>query len=406
MDVKSVFLYGRIDEEVYVCQPPGFEDPRFPNHVCKLDKALYGLHQAPRKWYETLSSFLLANHFKRGTIDKTLFFKKSNQHIMLAQIYVYDIIFGSTDESLCKEFESLMKSKFEMSSMGELTFFLGLQLKQTPTGIFISQSKYVKDILERFKLTDCKALGTPMSKTTSLSPDLEGEDIDQHQYRAIIGSLMYLTASRPNIMFATCLCARFQANPKASHMLAVKRIFRYLKGAPDLGLCKKSISGGCQFLGSRIVSWQCKKQSCVSTSTAEAEYIAASSCCAQVIWIQNQMKDYGVELFNTPIQIDNSSAISITNNPIKHSNTKHIDIKYHFIRDCEEKKLTHLVKVDTEHNLADLFTKSFDEGRFRCHTSEDNFPSEVLNFRYIITSEAKSSETFIQKKVSSEEQFK
>ncbi|KAD2393974.1 hypothetical protein E3N88_40951 [Mikania micrantha] len=293
MDVKSAFLYGKIDEEVYVCQPPGFEDPKFPDHVCKLDKGLYGLRQAPRKWYETLSSFLLANNFKRGTIDKTLFFKKSDQHIMLVQIYVDDIIFGSTNESLCKDFESLMKSKFEMISMGELTFFLGLQVKQTPTGIFISQSKYVKDILERFKLSDCKALGTPMSKTTSLSPDLEGEDVDQHQYRAMIGSLMYLTASRPDIMFATCVCARFQANPIVSHMLAVKRIFRYLKGASSLGLwyprnedfqfmaytdndyggcniSKKSTSGGCQFLGSRIMSWQCKKQSCVSTSTAEA----------------------------------------------------------------------------------------------------------------------------------------
>ncbi|KAD4180043.1 hypothetical protein E3N88_28634 [Mikania micrantha] len=393
MDVKSAFLYGKIEEEVYVCQPPGFEDPKFPDHVCKLDKALYGLHQAPRKWYETLSSFLLSNNFRRGTIDKTLFFKKSNQHIMLVQIYVDDIIFGSTNESLCKDFESLMKSKFEMSSMGELTFFLGLQVKQTPTGIFINQSKYVKDILERFKMSDCKALGTPMSKTTSLGPDLEGEDVDQHQYRAMIGSLMYLTASRPDIMFATCVCARFQATPKVSHLLAVKRIFRYLKGAPNLGLwyprnddfqfiaytdsdyggcniSKKSTYGGCQFLGSRIVSWQCKKQSCVSTSTAKAEYIAASSCCAQVIWIQNQMKDYGVDLFNTPILIDNSSAISITNNPVKHSKTKHIDIKYHFIRDCAEKKLIHLVKVDSEHNLADLFTKAFDEGRFRSSASD------------------------------------
>ncbi|KAD4178523.1 hypothetical protein E3N88_27114 [Mikania micrantha] len=381
MDVKSAFLYGRIDEEVYVCQPPGFEDPKFPDHVCKLDKALYGLHQAPRKWYETLSSFMLANNFKRGTIDKTFFFKKSNQHIMLVQIYVDDIIFGSTNESLCKDFESLMKSKFEMSSMGELTFFLGLQVKQTPTGIFINQSKYVKNILERFKFTYRKALG--------LSPDLEEEDVDQHQYRAMIGSLMYLTASRPDIMFATCLCARFQANPKVSHMLAVKRIFRYLKGAPglvlwyprnedfqfmaytdsDYGGCnisKKSTSGGCQFLGSRIVSWQCKKLSCVSTSTAEAEYIVASSCCAQ---------------------IDNSSAISITNNPVKHSKTKHIDIRYHFIRDYAEKKLIHLVKVDTEHNLADLFTKAFDEGRFR---PTHNLPAELsadndANFAPIIS---------------------
>ncbi|KAD2394329.1 hypothetical protein E3N88_41306 [Mikania micrantha] len=268
MDAKSVFLYGKIDEEVYVCQPPGFEDPKFTNYVCKLDKALYGLHQAPIKWYETLSSFLPLNNFKRGTIDKTLFFKKSNQRLMLVQIYVYDIIFGSTNESLCKDFEALMKSKFEMSSMGELTFFPGQQVKQTPTGIFINQSKYVKDILERFNFTYCKALGIPMSKTTSLGPDLEVEDVDQHQYRAMIGSLIYLKgASSVGLWY-----------PRNEYFL----FMAYTDS--DYGGCnisKKSTSEGCQFLGSRIVSWQCKKQTCVYTSTAEAEYIAESNCCAQ-----------------------------------------------------------------------------------------------------------------------------
>jgi hypothetical protein len=388
MDVKSAFLYGKIDREVYVSQPPGFEDPKFPQKVYKLDKALYGLHQAPRAWYETLSQFLLSHNFRRGTIDKTLFIKKVGLDILLVQIYVDDIIFGSTKESLCKGFEKLMHSRFEMSSMGEINFFLGLQVKQKPEGIYISQSKYVHDILERFGFTDCKSAVTPISTSTSLTADSEGESVDQHQYRAMIGSLMYLTASRPDIMFPVCLCARFQAAPKVSHLMAVKRIFRYLKGAPKLGLLyprgsdlnlygytdsdyggcnlhKKSTSGGCQFLGRRLISWQCKKQTCVSTSTAEAEYIAASSCCAQILWIQNQMMDYGLTFMNTPIMIDNKSAISITNNPVKHSKTKHIDIRYHFIRDCAEKKLIRLVKVHTNEQYADLFTKPFDSNRFR-----------------------------------------
>lgn len=387
MDVKSAFLYGSIDEEVYVCQPPGFENPLHPDKVYKLKKALYGLHQAPRAWYDTLSTYLLANDFERGVIDKTLFIKKKKKDTLLVQIYVDDIIFGSTNDLMCKEFEDLMHKSFKMSSMGELTFFLGLQVKQKKEGIFISQSKYVKDILEKYGLSDTKTASTPMETHKQITADLEGEDVDVHHYRSMIGSLMYLTASRPDIMFPVCVCARFQVNPKQSHFLAVKRIFRYLKGQPRLGLWypyessfdliaysdsdlgganmdRKSTSGGCQFLGSRLVSWQCKKQTTVSLSTTEAEYIAAASCCSQVLWIQNQMLDYGVTFLHTPIFIDNNSAISIINNPVKHSKTKHIEIRFHFIRDCNEKKLIQVTKVHTDNQFADLFTKAFDVGRF------------------------------------------
>ncbi|GJR22954.1 putative ribonuclease H-like domain-containing protein [Tanacetum coccineum] len=212
MDVKSAFLYGKIDEEVYVSQPPGFQDPKYPEKVYKVVKALYGLHQAPRAWYATLSTFLLKNGYRRGTIDKTLFLKKDKHDIILVQVYVDDIIFGSTKKSWCDEFEALMKSRFQMSSMGELTFFLGLQVKQKPDGIFISQDKSL------------------------LVKDEEASDVDVHLYRSMIGSLMYVTASRPGIMFAVCACSRFQVTPKTSHLSAVKRIFRYLKGKPKLGL--------------------------------------------------------------------------------------------------------------------------------------------------------------------------
>ncbi|GJS98350.1 putative ribonuclease H-like domain-containing protein [Tanacetum coccineum] len=236
MDVKSAFLYGTIEEEVYVCQPPGFEDPHFPDKVYKVEKALYGLHQAPRAWYETLSTYLIENGFRRGTIDKTLFIKKDKGDILLVQVYVDDIIFGSTKKSLCDEFEGLMHKRFQMSSMGELTFFLGLQVQQKEDGIFISQDKYVAEILKKFDFATMKTTSTPIETNKALVKDEEAEAVDVHLYRSMIGSLMYLTASRPDIMFAVCACARFQVTPKMSHLHAVKRIFRYLKGQPKLGL--------------------------------------------------------------------------------------------------------------------------------------------------------------------------
>ncbi|GJR79560.1 putative ribonuclease H-like domain-containing protein [Tanacetum coccineum] len=236
MDVKSAFLYGTIGEEVYVHQPPGFVDPAHPNKVYKVVKALYGLHQAPRAWYETLSSFLLENGFRRGTIDKTLFIKKNKSDIMLVQVYVDDIIFGSTKKSMCTEFEEVMHKRFQMSSMGELTFFLGLQVKQQPDGIFISQDKYVADILKKFDFCSIKIATTPIESNKPLVKYEDGVDVDVYKYKSMMGSLMYLTASRPDIMFAVCACARFQVTPKASHLHAVKRIFRYLKHQPKLGL--------------------------------------------------------------------------------------------------------------------------------------------------------------------------
>ncbi|GJX21135.1 putative ribonuclease H-like domain-containing protein [Tanacetum coccineum] len=236
MDVKSAFLYGQIEEEVYVCQPPGFEDPDHPDKVYKVVKALYGLHQAPRAWYDTLANYLLCNGFERGKIDQTLFIKRHKGHILLVQIYVDDIIFGSTKKELCDEFEKLMKDKFQMSSIGELTFFLGLQVQQKRKGIFISQDKYVHEILRKFNYLDLKSASTPTDLEKPLVQDGDAADVDEHLYRSMIGSLMYLTASRPDIMFAVCACARFQVSPKTSHLLAVKRIFRYLKGKPSLGL--------------------------------------------------------------------------------------------------------------------------------------------------------------------------
>nr|GFA07182.1 hypothetical protein [Tanacetum cinerariifolium] len=248
MDVKSAFLYGTIDEEVYVMQPLGFQDLEFPDSVYKVEKAMYRLHQAPKAWYGTLSKCLLDSDFQRGTIDQTL------------------------------EFKALMHDKFQMSAMGELNFFFGLQVLQKKDGIFLSQDKYVGNILKKFGYSDV----------------------------------------RPDIMFVVCACARHQVIPKECHFHAVKRIFRYLKGHPKLGLWypkespfdlvaysdsdyggathyRKSTTEGCQFLGRRLILWQCKKQTTVATSTSEAEYVAAASGYGHVLWIQNQMLDYGLQ---------------------------------------------------------------------------------------------------------------
>ncbi|GKC18923.1 putative ribonuclease H-like domain-containing protein [Tanacetum coccineum] len=348
MDVKSAFLYGTIKEEVYVCQPLGFEDLEFPNKVYKVEKALYGLHQAPRAWYETLSTYLLENGFIRGTIDKTLFIKKDKGDILLVQVYVDDIIFGSTK----------------------------------------SQDKYVADILKKFDFATVKTASTPIETNKALLKDEEAADMDVHLNRSMIGSLMYLTASRPDIMFVVCSCARFQVTPKTSHLHVVKRIFRYLKGYPKLGLWyprdspfnledfsdsdyagasldRKSTAGGCQFLGRRLISWQCKKHTIVANSTTKAEYVAAANCCGQVLWIQNQLLDYGYNFLNTKIFIDNESTICIVKNPEFHSKTKHIEIRHHFIRDSYEKRLIHVIKIHTDHNVADLLTKAFDVNRFQ-----------------------------------------
>lgn len=388
MDVKCAFLYGEIEEEVYVTQPKGFEDPDHPEYVYKVVKALYGLHQAPRAWYARLSTFLLKHGYRRGAIDKTLFLKKDSRDIILVQVYVDDIIFGSTKEAWCREFEDLMKGEFQMSAMGELTFFLGLQVQQKPDGIFIHQEKYVKDMLSKFAMENVRTATTPYEAPkpkNNLAPDLP---VNVHLYRSMIGSLMYLTTSRPDITFAVSACSRHQVTPLTSHMNAVKKIFKYLKGQPHLGLWypkespfqlaaysdsdyaganldRRSTTGGCQFLGRRLISWQCKKQTIVATSTTEAEYVAAANCCGQVLWIQNQLLDYGYNFMNTTIFIDNQSTICIVKNPVFHNRTKHIEIRHHFIRDAYEKHLVKVVKIHTDENVADLLTKAFDGPRFQ-----------------------------------------
>ena len=395
MDVKSAFLNGPLQERVYVEQPPGFEDPKKPNHVYLLHKALYGLKQAPRAWYDCLKDFLIKNGFTIGKADSTLFTRKVDNELFVCQIYVDDIIFGSTNEKFCEEFSKVMTNRFEMSMMGELKYFLGFQVKQLKEGTFLCQTKYTQDMLKKFGMEKAKHAKTPMSSNGHLDLNEEGKPVDQKLYRSMIGSLLYLCASRPDIMLSVCMCARFQANPKDCHLVAVKRILRYLVHTQNLGLwypkgslfdllgysdsdyagCKvdrKSTTGTCQFLGRSLVSWSSKKQNCVALSTAEAEYIAAGACCAQLLWMKQTLRDFGCEFNKIPLLCDNESAIKLANNPVQHSRTKHIDIRHHFLRDHEAKGDIELFHVSTENQLADIFTKPLDETRFCFLRSELN----------------------------------
>nr|GEZ62712.1 Gag-Pol polyprotein [Tanacetum cinerariifolium] len=286
MDVKTAFLHGSLKEDMYVCQPEGFIDADHPSHVYKLKKALYGLKQAPRAWYIQL-------------------------------------------------FSDLMKSHFEMSMMGEMTFFLGLHVNQSPCGIFINQSKYVLEILKKYGMESCDPVGTLMEIKDKLDQDQNGTPVDATKYCSKISALINLTSSIPDIVHATCLCARYQAKPTEKHLKEVKRIFHYLRGTINTGLwyskdsgfeltrflvadfagCKdtfKSTSGGAQFLGEKLVSWSLKKQDYTAPSTVEAEYVSLTACCAQVLWMRTQLTDYGFHFNKILIYCDSKSAIAIS----------------------------------------------------------------------------------------------
>jgi hypothetical protein len=229
MDVKSAFLNGVIEEEVYVKQPLGFESEKYPHRVYRLKRALYGLKQAPRAWYGRLRGFLLSRGFVMGTLDKTLFLLKHGNDLLVVQIYMDDIVFGGSSHNLVAKFADEMRREFEMSMMGELQYFLRLQIKQVKDETFVHQTKYTKDMLRKFQMQNVKPMSTPMGSTATSDVDEDGEAVDQREYRRMIGSLLYLMATRPDIQFNVCLCARFQASPRTSHRQAVKRIFRYLQ---------------------------------------------------------------------------------------------------------------------------------------------------------------------------------
>nr|GFA99901.1 retrovirus-related Pol polyprotein from transposon TNT 1-94 [Tanacetum cinerariifolium] len=282
MNVKTAFLNGNLREEVYVSQPDRFVDQDNPNHMYKLKKALYRLKQAPRAWYDMLSSFLISQDFSKGSVDPTLFIRRNGNDLLLVQIYVDDIIFAASTPKLCDLFAKLMCSKLKISVMGKISFFLGLQISQNPRGIFINQSKYALESLKKYGFESCDPVDILMVEKSKLDEDKEGKVIDPSHYRGMIGTLLYLTASRPDLYFAICMYARYQARPTKKHIHALKRIFRYLRETVNQGLwylkdssvaltafadavhagcqdTRRSTSESLQFLGERLISWSSKR---------------------------------------------------------------------------------------------------------------------------------------------------
>nr|GEY21001.1 retrovirus-related Pol polyprotein from transposon TNT 1-94 [Tanacetum cinerariifolium] len=347
--------------------PDMFVDQDNPNHVYKLKKALYGLEQAPRAWYDMLSSFLISQDFSKVSVDPTLFICRNSNDLLLVQIYVGAIIFVASTPELCDLFAKLMCLKFKMSMMGKISFFLGLQISQSPRGIFINQSKYALESLKKYGFESCDLVDTPMVEKSKLDKDKEGKAVDPSHYRGMIDTLLYLTASRPDLQFAICMCARYQARPIEKHIHAIKRIFRYLRETINRGLwypkdssvalttfadadhagcqdTRRSTSSSLQFLGERLISWSLKRQKSAAIFSTKAKYIALSGCYAQILWMRSQLTDYGLEFNKIPM-------------------SKHIDIIYHFIKEHVKNGVIELYFVNTEYQLADFFTKALSKER-------------------------------------------
>ncbi|GJY60946.1 retrovirus-related pol polyprotein from transposon TNT 1-94 [Tanacetum coccineum] len=337
IDVKSAFLNGFINEEVYVAQLPGFIDFEKIDHVYKLKKALYGLKQAPKAWYDRLKAFLIKHEYKMGMVDNTLFTKKKSSNLIIIQIYVDDIIFGSTCQDMCDEFAKIMHDEFEMSMMGELNFFLGLQIKQMEDGIFFNQSKYIKEMLKKFGLEESKPMKTPMSSDTKLTKDEECESVDSTKYRGMIGT--------------THLGLWY---PKGTGIETV--VYADSDHAGDY-VDRKSTSGICTFVGCCLTSWFSKKQTALAISTTKAEYVSVRKACQQALWMKQSLIDYDIRLDDVPIMCNNKGMIDLSKNSVQHSRTKHIEIHHHFLRDNVQKGHISIEKVSFVDNIIDILTK-------------------------------------------------
>jgi hypothetical protein len=352
-----------------------------PNYVCKLKKALYRLKQAPRAWYYRLDKFLQDKGFKKGNVHNNLYINSEGDNLLVVLVYVDDIILGFTNESFVQWFANSMQTEFEMSMIGELSYFFGLKVNQSSVGIFISQEKYLKEMLKKFQMEDSSHVSTPMVVGCNLSKDYISPNVDQRTYRSMIGSLLYITASRPDIMQAVGMVGRYQSSPKQSHLVAITRIFKYLKGTMTYGLwyprnqnfqlttysdadwanCvdeRKSTSGGAFFLGDSLVAWISKKQGSISLSTTKEEYIVVVTFCTQILWMIQTLVYLKVNyIVLTTIHCDNTSAISVSKNLVLHSKTKHIPIKYHFLREQVTNRVIQLNYIPSTEQIDDIFTK-------------------------------------------------
>lgn len=382
LDVKSAFLNGDLQEEVFVEQPLGFVKTGEEGKVYKLQKALYGLKQAPRAWYSKIDSFFLQNEFERSENEPTLYVKKGTNGFIVVCLYVDDIIYFSSSHKMLEEFKAAMMNQFEMSDLGLLQYFLGLEVKQGEDGIFLCQRKYAEDLLKKFHVKKCEAIRTPMNTNEKLQRDDGTEKADEKLFRSLVGGLNYLTHTRPDIAHSVSVVSRYMHSPTKQHLGAARRILKYVAGSIKLGMLyesvdnfkligysdsdwagclddRKSTSGSVFSLGSGAITWSSKKQDTVALSSSEAEYVAAGAAARQAIWLRKLLKDLCCEQEGAiELWCDNRSAIAMTKNPAFHARTKHIEVYHHFIRKLVAEEKLMLKFCGTNEQNADVFTKA------------------------------------------------
>lgn len=381
MDVKSAFLHGVLEEDVYVQQPQGYLVKNHEQKVYKLQKALYGLKQAPRAWFSRIEAYFIKEGFTKSSSEHTLFLKIAPDNRMLfVNIYVDDLLYTGNDEIMLEEFKNSMKKEFEMTDLGKMKYFLGIEVCQTPEGIHISQQKYAVEILTRFKMLDCNAVLNPIVPGCKLKKE-EGVPVDETLFKSLVGCLMYITTTRPDMQFVVSYISRFMSKPTEVHLAAAKRVLRYLQGTIDYGIWykkggkgrmevftdsdfagdlndRKSTSGYLMLWDGAAVTWSSKKQNVVALSSTEAEYIAAASCACQVMWIRGVLEELGLhQEESTVIKCDNTSTIRLSRNPVFHGRCKHIGVKFHFLRDLVDEGMIELQHVVTTEQFADILTK-------------------------------------------------
>ncbi|WVZ50199.1 hypothetical protein U9M48_001476 [Paspalum notatum var. saurae] len=390
MDVKSAFLNGDLAEDVYVQQPPGFLVGDNENKVLKLRKALYGLHQAPRAWYARLDAELISLGFKRSKLEYAVYRRGESGTPLLVGVYVDDLIIcGPSKESIAK-FKQEMMQRFSMTDLGPLSYYLGIEVRQGDGEITLSQSAYAAKILENAGMTDCNACKTPFEERQKLSKKDCGDAVDATMFKSIIGSLRYIVNTRPDLAYSVGVASRYMEAPGTQHWAAVKQILRYLKGTQSYGLKyrrgtaaepslvgfsdsdhagdlddRKSTTGVAYFLGPSLVSWASQKQKTVALSSCEAEFVAAASAACQGVWLSRLLGELlGKEPAPVDLLVDNQSAIALSKNPVHHDRSKHIDTKFHFIRECVDDGKVKIDHVGTREQLANILTKPLGRVKF------------------------------------------
>jgi hypothetical protein len=380
LDVKNAFLHGDLTETVYMPQPPGFESKG--KCVCHLKKSIYGLKQSPRAWFDKFNKAVVSHGMTRSQADHSVFFKKTRTGIVILVVYVDDIVITGSDKEGIQILINHLSSSFLTKDLGKLCYFLGIEVARSKAGISLSQRKYTLDILQDTGYLGSKPVATPMEPNLKLMPD-EGDFVDDPDtYRRLVGKLIYLTITWPDISYAVSIVSQFMTNPRVPHMNAVIRILKYLKNAPGRGLFyrssghlriegytdadwvgspsdQKSTTGYCTFIGGNLVTWRSKKQSVVARSSAEAEYRAMAHTTCELTWLRTVLQEYGLLTQGpTPLYCDNQVAIHIASNPVFHERTKHIEVDCHFVRSKVESKDIITPFVPSGSQLADIFTKA------------------------------------------------